>query len=651
MKNKIELNELKSGMLEFNFLNGTIYLDETRFGAYAICPGCGSGKTTIVKQLIGLKWHEGILYSAFTRDEVNLMYNWIVNNLVDKEDPLTGRTLRLDDIIVLHSDYTAAGTDKDLWLNRPREIANKKIVLCTHAKLLDEPLHLLVASNFNQPLSDVIGPLAASVIGGSNSLLPRQWILIDESTEAKSEKFKVSKSMIMALGTLSDRVNNVSRVDPTTGRIIYSSSLLPKPRIVRNINYYKDFCNLLDTLSEYSPSTFLNQLRTEKTELDKIRNDQFRQSFFTKFNELSFEKSEVARVCFSFTDLIRQGMLTHVLLLDGTSDITLSKSNKLEVLSYDNKYSSPVKLSLFSFYGLDRKVKVDKSVPDIDFYIKDKVNNIVDQLETIIRSNEKTLIFTWMDLKKSEVEENDDLPEFDQSNYSSEPKDIKLASEVTDIKVNSNQYFYKYIQHKLEDRGLVNGVNFSIEYYGSGKDKAINDYRDYDAVVLAGSYHVPNSVISDFNLMFGTNMSGTEYYSNRAIQAICRTRIRKHEGEPINVYISSDWSGDTINYIKRYLNVPGFENVVNDEVKNDIEYMYNELRRIKVSPKKAEQIAKLSTLDQNIFRAIVNGTNYSTDLKLDDVFNTLPVSRKDAHKYSYLTNHLKENYRIIINII
>ena len=173
------------------------------------------------------QWHEGILYSAFTRDEVNSMYNWIVNNLVDKEDPLTGRTLRLDDIIVLHSDYTAAGTDKDLWLNRPREIANKKIVLCTHAKLLDEPLHLLVASNFNQPLSDVIGPLAASVIGGSNSLLPRQWILIDESTEAKSEKFKVSKSMIMALGTLSDRVNNVSRVDPMTGRIIYSSSLLP----------------------------------------------------------------------------------------------------------------------------------------------------------------------------------------------------------------------------------------------------------------------------------------------------------------------------------------------------------------------------------------------------------------------------------------
>lgn len=61
--------------------------------------------------------------------------------------------------------------------------------------------------------------------------------------------------------------------------------------------------------------------------------------------------------------------------------------------------------------------------------------------------------------------------------------------------------------------------------------------------------------------------------------------------------------------------------------------MYNELREIKVSPKKAEQIAKLSTLDQNIFRAIINSTNYSTELKLDDVFNLIPMTEKKVSKY------------------
>lgn len=78
--------------------------------------------------------------------------------------------------------------------------------------------------------------------------------------------------------------------------------------------------------------------------------------------------------------------------------------------------------------------------------------------------------------------------------------------------------------------------------------------------------------------------------------------------------------------------------------------MYNELRKIKVSPKKAEQIAKLSTLDQNIFRAIINSTNYSTELKLDDVFNLIPMSEKKVKKYIPLSRYMREfNIDLTIN--
>ena len=59
---KILLEESYGNFLRFNFLNGTIDLDESKYGAYALCPGCGSGKTTIVKQLIKMKWYEVILY-------------------------------------------------------------------------------------------------------------------------------------------------------------------------------------------------------------------------------------------------------------------------------------------------------------------------------------------------------------------------------------------------------------------------------------------------------------------------------------------------------------------------------------------------------------------------------------------------------------
>jgi hypothetical protein len=140
-------------MLEFNFLNGSINLPLSPefYGAYAMCPGCGSGKTTIIKQLITLKWHEGILYSAFTKDEVNRMYQYCKSLIGSRSFDKLGRydTLKEEDIIVLHSDNTAEGVNNELWKNNPEELLNKKIILCTHHKLLNEPIQLLISTKFN----------------------------------------------------------------------------------------------------------------------------------------------------------------------------------------------------------------------------------------------------------------------------------------------------------------------------------------------------------------------------------------------------------------------------------------------------------------------------------------------------------------------
>lgn len=643
-----------SSYLEFKFLNGSIYMDESKYGAYALSPGCGSGKTTIVKQLIKMKWHEGILYSAFTRDECNEMYKWIKENLIGTRNETTGEVLTYKDILVLHSDYTADGTDKDLWMNRPEEVADKRIVICTHSKLLDEPLCLLVNSNFNMTLSQVYGPTKASSMNSGNGRLPRQWLLIDEITEANQVKFTVPRSIAGTLGQVSNITQEIID-DPNNpnGKICYLRQL-DKPRFVRADNFYYVFKGKAELAASYFPEQFSMLPKTSKCRLDELRKEQFCESIFNNFDRIAESNNQYVKLSYSYADLISSKMNTKLILLDGTSDITMTTSKKFQVLPIQNnnnneRYNSKVSISLFSFYGLDRKVKADKSIPNIDFYIKDKIENIVDQLETIIRSNEKTLIFTWMDLKSDETEINDD-EDFTQSNTSADVKEIKLVDESRLAIVNPNQYFYKYIQHKLEDRGLVHGVNFSIEYYGSGKDKAVNEYRDYDAVVLAGNYRVPNSVISDFNLMFGTNITGTEYYANRAIQAICRTRIRKHEGEAINVYISSDWSGDTINYIKRYLKIDKVEGQISAENVANVSYMYNELRKIGISPKKAEQIAKLSTLDQNIFRAITSKVMYSTSLRLNDIYEIIPMTVKEVHKYRRILSSLLD-YGVKLNII
>lgn len=150
LDNEIYLEEIGK-YIKFNFLNGSISIDQSKLGSYAICPGCGSGKTTLIKELIKLKWNEGILYSAFTKDEVNNMYQFC-KGLVGLTDDRTGESLGINDIIVLHSDHEADGVDNNLWRNNPEELMNKKIILCTHHKILNEPLHLLISTKFNKKL-------------------------------------------------------------------------------------------------------------------------------------------------------------------------------------------------------------------------------------------------------------------------------------------------------------------------------------------------------------------------------------------------------------------------------------------------------------------------------------------------------------------
>lgn len=185
----------------------------------------------------------------------------------------------------------------------------------------------------------------------------------------------------------------------------------------------------------------------------------------------------------------------------------------------------------------------------------------------------------------------------------------------------------------LNQKGLMEGVNYAIEYYGSGKDKATNEFRDYDSVVLLGRYNVPNSVIDDFNVMNHCNITSTEYYANRVIQAICRTRIRLHQGLPINVYMSNDWSRDVVNYVDNYMNNGQITLIFNTPNTQFVDEAYTRLRAVGITPKKAEQIAKISQLDRNILLCIETKRAYRTTVSLSDLYSVLPMSRKVAEQY------------------
>lgn len=363
--------------------------------------------------------------------------------------------------------------------------------------------------------------------------------------------------------------------------------------------------------------------------LNELRNEQMIDELFDNYEEYIETSDDIVNIRYGLSSFSMENMKTHLLLFDGTSDITLNSSRKFKLLTYEDKYNSNVNLSIFPF-NLSRKVRPVKGVNNLDEYLRDQVYTYSTYLANIINSNEKTLIFTWMNFKSSNEEINDSL-------------DNKIGNMASSVSLNPVFDLPSLVRETLIELG-VDSSKFSIEYYGSGMDKATNKYREYDAVVLFGRYQVPGSVISDFNISYSSSITGVDYYVNRVIQAICRTRIRNHKSEPINVYMSSDWSSEVINGVKDYLGISSVSglNLTKDE-KEEVEFMRQNLRSKGITPKKAEQIAKLSILDKGIYEAIMNNMIYETSVTLEEIYSAIPMSRKVVSEYKNVIRSLSKN--------
>lgn len=115
-------------------------------GGYIISSGCGSGKTESIKSLIRNKYNEGILYCVDTREELDKMYNWIIDNLVN-----TGSGLKREDVMIISSDdehYISLSEYKD----NPEIIMQKKILLITHVRFWTDLINFFL---IYKPTSEV----------------------------------------------------------------------------------------------------------------------------------------------------------------------------------------------------------------------------------------------------------------------------------------------------------------------------------------------------------------------------------------------------------------------------------------------------------------------------------------------------------------
>lgn len=610
-----------------NFLNCSIKVP-MRYGGEVIASGCGSGKTTIIKEIIRQKFNEGILYSAATIEECNRMYDWIINNLIGTS--INGVELTINDVIVLHCENSEGN---DLFMNRPEDIGDKLIVICTHYKLTHEYPEILFKKNFDQrihmvPETGLRRSVTRTMQYGSKYGLPRQFVLIDELPTCDIVKARIEKPL---MGILMDTVDNSEWSINEFGQRYIS-------KLDMKYKKFDDFSKMEYSYNTRAKGTSLSITKGD-SEIDKFRTKLPLEVLYERFHEYN-PNSEIidTEVKYNFTDLILSGMETRFWLFDGTGDLTFENSLRFNVRTVRNKYNSPIEyIKIKNSIGRYHR---ESSLINNQNEIKRLLDENITRMINIINENDKVLFLVWKNFKlKSSVKRTDSI-------------------NISETIFNNDFLLADYYSHKIcENLGVqytgnkrikYNNKEFSIIHYQSGLDKATNEFMDYDSIVLFGNFLVPEDAVVNFNKMYDCSTSYLKFTTYQLTQSICRTRIRKHKGENIRIYYTNDWDDNYIMYLNMYLtNSVNWMDInkindtgilsISDKIKLSDDVLIDNIQN-----KWRKDIKSLIEYDDNVRIALLNKSKYSLTIELK-VMNIISP-RKDlrVREYYPLINYLRK---------
>ena len=578
--------------LGMSFLNGGEIMVSRRFGGYVVASGCGSGKTTIIKDIIKRLNSFGILYSASTIKECNEMYQYCKTILPE------------EDIVMFHSSYQDEGVNNNLLRNNDEDLGNRKVIICTHHKLLNESPEILLKYHKNIVYKKSLSYLKRGGISFDDNGVkryPRQFILIDELPTCNNLSVKINKQILRLLG-----VQRTEKRYDEESKSEYYVPIIP-------IKY--DSCKSYDIIEELYRINSSNKdfkFFSGDSESVKFKTNILLSMIYDNYESYMNMEDEELTITYNITDQLFDFMETRYIIFDGTGDLTFKNSEKLEVLTFDNKYSSDINLTKIEF-GLKRNYRQKEFSKKIE-NVFDNINSSIDTLSEILSSNKRTLIVTWKNFKINEIES--------ESNF------LNLI----DSKYNGEFKFTEYIRWRLENLGYIKDTNFNVIHYQSGLDKATNEFRDYDSIVFLGEFHVPNDVIEKFNMDYRTNTTEENYSLYQLAQAVCRTRIRNHKGESISIYYTEDWKDEIMVKLVNYLS--------GNNINSKIEISDKTLSFIK--PKWIPIVKLLGDLDPNLINAIERKKGYKLEFTLDEIWNLIPMDRKKIDRYYPMINYFRK---------
>lgn len=285
-------------------------------GGYIVSSGMGSGKTESIKSLIRHKHSEGILYCVDTRDELEKMFGWIVENLVVEG------VLRMEDVMIISSDPGRADF-LGQYRDNPEVLMEKKVILITHVRFWTDLINHFLIYKPGKEVAPFDGDFRTLM--GRDDL--RGYIIFDETPTFINPFVEFDRSMLGIFGK-TDENGNITCKSP------------------EEMNRYYDL--------------FIrggrNDLFNQAYRINRIKRDVVL-GLIPKYYD-SWMMSDTDRVGITFypVDLCPEGMTisTHILIFEGAGNILFRGSTRFTLLDTENKYNTVTEFRKMDF-GLSRK--------------------------------------------------------------------------------------------------------------------------------------------------------------------------------------------------------------------------------------------------------------------------------------------------------
>lgn len=290
-----------------------------------------------------------------------------------------------------------------------------------------------------------------------------------------------------------------------------------------------------------------------------------------------------------------------VLIMEGAGDVLFKDSSIYKLIDIPQKYRAKADFHSFNIPNLSRR---SSNYQDL---IKSMVKAVIAILSSV---KGETLIVSWNDFKG----EDKGITSDDQDGKNS-PVVALLSEEL--------------------GKANIPQVSYSIIYYGSAESKAVNNFKDYNNIILLGKWSLPVSTSSEkFNKAFLTNTTLTRFMLWEYVQLITRIAIR--QDKDIKVFYTDDHNKDFMLILEKYFN----QNIL-DIPEEHIDWR-DKVKKLNNGKRVITQIERLSQRFPYIPQMIVEGNqNRTINILLKEVNNLIGKSKK-RRDYKHLISILQK---------